>query len=138
MAGLRAPRKGRYRRLGLRHLAPGFPYFEPFALPRSRKDAKYRDSGPGRRVEPALNRNAGISLLSDALLNEGIENIYINTYILYGRAYDKLGKPDSSTWVFKKGLKKFPDSEELLDWAAYSSSKEIRNGNTKRGASPTL
>ena len=29
-----------------------------------------------------------------------------NIYILYGRAYDKLGKPDSSTWVFNKGLKK--------------------------------
>jgi len=55
-----------------------------------------------------------------------------NIYILYGRAYDKLGKPDSSTWVFKKGLKEFPNSEELLDWAAYSSNKEIRNGDTKK------
>ena len=55
-----------------------------------------------------------------------------NIYILYGRAYDKLEKPDSSTWVFKKGLKTFPDSENLLYWAASSSSKEIRNGNTKK------
>ena len=61
-------------------------------------------------------------------VNDDDENIYI----LYGRAYDKLEKPDSSTWVFKKGLKKFPDSENLLYWAASSSSKEIRNGNTKK------
>ena len=61
-------------------------------------------------------------------VNDDDENIYI----LYGRAYDKLEKPDSSTWAFKKGLKINPDSEKLLDWAALSSSREVRNGNTKK------
>ena len=55
-----------------------------------------------------------------------------NTYLLYGQAYYNLGKPDSSTWAFKKGLKKNPNSEKLLDWAAQSSSKEVRNGNLKK------
>ena len=50
-----------------------------------------------------------------------------NTYLLYGQAYYNLGKPDSSTWAFKKGLKKNPDSEKLLDWAAQSASKKVRN-----------
>ena len=55
-----------------------------------------------------------------------------NTYLLYGQAYYNLGKPDSSTWAFKKGLKKNPNSEKLLDWAAQSSSKEVRNGNLEK------
>ena len=55
-----------------------------------------------------------------------------STYLLYGQAYYNMGKPDSSTWAFKKGLKKNPDSENLLDWAAQSASKEVRNGNIKK------
>ena len=53
-------------------------------------------------------------------------------YIYYGQSYYNMGKPDSSTWVFKKGLKKNPDSEKLLDWAAQSSGKEIRSGNIEK------
>ena len=47
----------------------------------------------------------------------------------YGQAYYNIGKADSSTWAFKKGLKKIPDSVKLLDWAAQSSGKEIKLGN---------
>ena len=53
-------------------------------------------------------------------------------YLLYGQAYYNLGKPDSSTWAFSQGLKIIPDSEKLLDWAAQSSSKEVKNGNINK------
>ena len=53
-------------------------------------------------------------------------------YLLYGQAYYNLGKPDSSTWAFSQGLKRIPDSEKLLDWAAQSSSKEVKNGDISK------
>ena len=53
-------------------------------------------------------------------------------YLRYGQAYYNIGKVDSSTWVFKKGLKKIPDSVKLLDWAAQSSGKEIKMGNLNK------
>ena len=53
------------------------------------------------------------------------EYIYDNL----GRAYAKVGKIDSSTWAFKEGLKIKPDSKVLLELAAWSSGREVRNGN---------
>ena len=57
-----------------------------------------------------------------------VESIYDNL----GRAYDQIGKIDSSTWAFKEGLKILPDSEDLLWLAAWSTSKEFRNGNPQK------
>ena len=53
-------------------------------------------------------------------------------YLRYGQAYYNVGKVDSSTWAFKKGLKKIPDSVKLLDWAAQSSGREIKMGNLNK------
>ena len=57
-----------------------------------------------------------------------VESIYDNL----GRAYEKVGKLDSSTWAFKEGLKIIPESENLLLLAAWSSAKEFRNGNPEK------
>jgi len=57
-----------------------------------------------------------------------VESIYDNL----GRAYEKVGKLDSSTWAFKEGLKILPDNENLLWLAAWSTSKEYRNGNPQK------
>ena len=57
-----------------------------------------------------------------------VESIYDNL----GRAYEKIGKIDSSTWAFKEGLKILPENENLLLLAAWSSAKEFRNGNPEK------
>ena len=57
-----------------------------------------------------------------------VESIYDNL----GRAYEKIGKLDSSTWAFKEGLKILPESENLLWLAAWSTAKEFRNGNAEK------
>ena len=40
-------------------------------------------------------------ILCDCTNSDDEEDIYI----YYGQSYYNMGKPDSSTWVFKKGLK---------------------------------
>ena len=60
--------------------------------------------------------------------SDDAESIYDNL----GRAYEKIGKLDSSTWAFKEGLKILPDSENLLWLAAWSTAKEFRNGNVEK------
>ena len=55
---------------------------------------------------------------------------YVYEYL--GRSYAKISKIDSSTWAFKEGLKAKPDSKLLLELAAWSSGKEVREGNFEK------
>ena len=52
---------------------------------------------------------------------------YVYEYL--GRSYAQISKLDSSTWAFKEGLKSKPDSKILLELAAWSSGREVREGN---------
>ena len=55
---------------------------------------------------------------------------YVYEYL--GRSYAQISKIDSSTWAFKEGLKSNPDSKILLELAAWSSGREVREGNFKK------
>jgi len=55
---------------------------------------------------------------------------YVYEYL--GRSYAQISKLDSSTWAFKEGLKSKPDSKILLELAAWSSGREVREGNFEK------
>ena len=55
---------------------------------------------------------------------------YVYEYL--GRSYAEISKIDSSTWAFKEGLKAKPDSKVLLELAAWSSGREVREGNFEK------
>ena len=55
-----------------------------------------------------------------------------HVYEYLGRSYAKISKVDSSTWAFKEGLKFKPDSKILLELAAWSSGREVREGNFEK------